>query len=85
MKKPKRGDAVSMAFHFAGLVSWEKWWIDRAAKGGEVVWLDGQLYERKEDGTYVYEDHTLGYCKKVLHLDDGKEADKYTKENDIEA
>lgn len=73
-KGPKVGDKVSMAFHYVGLVSWESCTIDKVAKGSEVVWIDNQLYEGKEDGTYVYEDHTLGPCKKVLHLDGGKRA-----------
>lgn len=75
-KGPKAGDTVSMAFHYAGLVSWESYTIDKVAKGSEVVWIDNQLYEGKEDGTYVYEDYTLGPCKKVLHLDGGKRADE---------
>lgn len=73
---PKAGDTVSMAFHFAGLVSWEGWTIDKVAKGKEVVWIDNQLYEKKDDGTYVYEDYSLGPCKKVLHLDGGKRAEQ---------
>lgn len=76
-KGPKVGDKVSMAFHYAGLVSWECCEIDKVAKGKEVVWIDGQLYEKKKDGTYVYEDHTMGPCKKVLHLDNGKRAEQY--------
>lgn len=80
MKKPKKGDAVSLAFHFAGLVSWDRLEIDRVAKGGEVLWIDGQLYERKYDGTFVYEDNTLGPCKKVVHVDGGKLADKNKEE-----
>lgn len=80
ISEPKSGDAASLAFHYAGLVSWEEVNLDKVAKGREVLWVDGQLYEKKDDGTYVYEDYTLGPCKKVIHLDAGKSARAY-KEN----
>lgn len=79
---PKAGDTVSMAFHYAGLVSWESCALDKVAKGKEVVWIDNQLYERALDGTYVYEDYTLGPCKKVLHFDGGTQAKQYQEENE---
>ncbi len=79
---PKAGDTVSMAFHYAGLVSWESHTIDKVAKGKEVLWISEQLYEKKDDGTYVYEDYSLGPCKKVLHLDDGKRAEQYEEEQE---
>lgn len=78
---PKAGDTVSMAFHYAGLVSWEEAELGKVAKGKEVVWIDTQLYEKKDNGTYVYEDNTVGPCKKVLHLDGGERAKKYAEEN----
>lgn len=70
--KPKKGVEVSMAFHYAGLVSWEKWEIDRVSKDGKRLWIDGQLYERQRDGTFLYSDNTLGPCSKVLYIDGGK-------------
>lgn len=82
VKGPKAGDTVSMAFHYAGFVSWEKYDIDKVAKGGEVLWIDNQVYEKKQDGTYVYKDYTLGPCKKVLYLDGGKQAQQYEVENE---
>lgn len=71
-----------MAFHYAGLVSWEEHTIGKAAKDGAVVWIDGQRYEQRTDGTYVYEDYTLGPCKKVLHRDGGTKAQDYAEEHD---
>lgn len=79
---PKAGDITSMAFHYAGLVSWEEAEIDKVAKGKEVVWISNQLFEKKTDGTYVYEDNTVGPCKKVLHLDGGKRAQEYEESGD---
>jgi hypothetical protein len=76
-KGPKVGDIVSMAFHYAGLVSWEEAEIEKVAKGKEVVWVSEQLYEGKPDGTFVYEDYSVGPCKKILHLDGGKRAEDY--------
>ncbi len=43
VKGPKAGDVVSMAFHYAGLVSWEETEIEKVAKGAEVVWINEQL------------------------------------------
>lgn len=77
---PKANDKVSLAFHYAGLVSWESATIEKVAQGKEVVWIDEQLYEKK-GSTYVYEDFSVGHCKKILHLDGGKKAKAYEQEN----
>lgn len=79
---PTAGDEASLAFHYAGLVSWEPCEIEKVAKGKEVLWISNQLYEKKDDGTYVYEDFSLGPCKKVIHLDGGKRATEYLKGNE---
>lgn len=81
LAKPKKGDAVSMAFSYAGLTSWEKWTVDKVSRDGDKLWIDGQIYNKLGE-VYVYTDSTIGPCSKTLYLDGGKRADDYAREQE---
>lgn len=75
MAKPKKGQKGSLAFHYAGLVSWEVVTIEKVTKDGKSIYIDGSdwVHDLKPNGTYENFDPTFG-AKRVIHLDGGKKA-----------
>lgn len=76
--KLRKGDVVSQAFHYAGLVTYEQHSIAKVR--GDRVWTEdsNQEFNRNAAGEYVYTDNnTVEPARKVLTLDGGAYARKH--------